>query len=208
MAQADSKTRIIVNAARKSFFEQGYDTTSMDQIARLSGVSKATVYAHFKSKEQLLLAVVENEMCALKPQSPSTPISTVPDVEAELRFIATQFTSFFLTDRGLALHKLIVAQASHFPQIGRAFVEAGPRVLQNEVTALLREAVRLGLLQIPDIDLAAIQFLSLVRGDLPLNWALSLERIPQAQVEALIEGGIRVFMAAYGKPAEQAAARN
>jgi len=45
----------VLNAALELFAERGIETTSMDAIAQASGVSKATIYNHWKDKEALLL---------------------------------------------------------------------------------------------------------------------------------------------------------
>ncbi|MDP2807997.1 MAG: TetR/AcrR family transcriptional regulator [bacterium] len=55
------KKRIIDNASRM-FFERGFSSVSMDQIASGLGVSKKTLYQHFPSKEALLYEVVSNMM--------------------------------------------------------------------------------------------------------------------------------------------------
>jgi AcrR family transcriptional regulator len=190
--------RLILATARQLFLEHGYDMSSMDQIARQSGVSKATLYVYFQSKEVLLLALVEDELRATDPGPMWEPAPEPLDVVATLRSIAEKFTALFLTDRGFALHRLITAQATRFPEIGHAFYEAGPKKVHAEVGGFLETANAAGLLSVPDVDLAVVQFLSLVRGDLPLNWALSLDPPSREKVDAQIEGGIRVFMSAYG----------
>lgn len=43
----------IVEAASDLFFEQGYQTTTIDHVIERSGVSRPTLYAHFASKEEL-----------------------------------------------------------------------------------------------------------------------------------------------------------
>jgi TetR/AcrR family transcriptional repressor of mexJK operon len=198
------KVRLIVEAARKVFLEQGYDASSTDLIARTAGVSKATVYAHFESKEKLLLALVEDEMRTKAPGDLWRPEPGPLDVEATLRRIAKRFTAFFLSGEGFGLHRLMIAQASRFPEVGRFFYAAGPKKVHAQVAAFLSAAVEQDLLTIPNIDLAATQFLSLVRGELPLNWTLSLGAPNKREVDALIEGGVRVFLAAYGREAVNA----
>jgi AcrR family transcriptional regulator len=47
------------DAALTLFTERGIDATSMDSIAELSGVSKATLYKHWKDKDTLALEVLE-----------------------------------------------------------------------------------------------------------------------------------------------------
>ncbi len=44
----------IVNAAREVIGDNGYEQTSMDQIARCAGLSRSTVYEYFSSKEEIL----------------------------------------------------------------------------------------------------------------------------------------------------------
>ena len=51
----------ILAAAKRAFLAAGFGAVSMDTIAREAGVSKATVYAHFGSKEELFGAVIERE---------------------------------------------------------------------------------------------------------------------------------------------------
>ncbi len=55
------KAESILAAAKRAFLAAGFGAVSMDTIAREAGVSKATVYAHFGSKEELFGAVIERE---------------------------------------------------------------------------------------------------------------------------------------------------
>ena len=55
----DTRTRIMENTFRL-IAENGYDGTGMNLIAKESGVSKGDLYHHFKSKEDLLIKVMEH----------------------------------------------------------------------------------------------------------------------------------------------------
>jgi len=59
MARTRSKEahRKVLEAAVSLFAEDGIDATSMDAIARTSGVSKATIYKHWPDKEALCMEV-------------------------------------------------------------------------------------------------------------------------------------------------------
>ncbi|EHS58696.1 helix-turn-helix domain containing protein [Paenibacillus kribbensis] len=48
----------IIYAALSLFSEKGYDATSVDEIARESGMVKASFYKYFQSKEELLLGTI------------------------------------------------------------------------------------------------------------------------------------------------------
>ncbi|WP_027086507.1 TetR/AcrR family transcriptional regulator [Cohnella panacarvi] len=52
------KREAILNGAIQAFAEMGYDQASMDAIAEIAGVSKRTVYNHFRTKENLFQGVI------------------------------------------------------------------------------------------------------------------------------------------------------
>jgi AcrR family transcriptional regulator len=49
----------ILDTASKLFYHQGYNATGINQIIEEAGVAKATLYQHFKSKEDLLIGYLE-----------------------------------------------------------------------------------------------------------------------------------------------------
>jgi len=49
----------LIDTAYRLFNEHGYHATGIDRILAESGVSKATLYKHFRSKEELILAVLQ-----------------------------------------------------------------------------------------------------------------------------------------------------
>ena len=57
MAQENRKR--VITVSRKLFERQGFKGTSVEQIAVDSGLAKPTIYAMFKSKEGILLAIVD-----------------------------------------------------------------------------------------------------------------------------------------------------
>ena len=57
---ADRRDRIY-DAALRVFSERGYEATSMEEIAALSGVARPVLYDHFGSKRELFLSLLERE---------------------------------------------------------------------------------------------------------------------------------------------------
>ncbi len=55
----------VTDAAFRLFAEQGYDATSMDDVARAAGITKASIYHHVPSKEALLAHGLERALEAL-----------------------------------------------------------------------------------------------------------------------------------------------
>ncbi|TGE35613.1 TetR/AcrR family transcriptional regulator [Desulfosporosinus fructosivorans] len=48
----------IINAAEKIFFLKGYESSTMDEVAKIAEYTKKTLYSYFQSKEQLLQAII------------------------------------------------------------------------------------------------------------------------------------------------------
>jgi AcrR family transcriptional regulator len=57
--KSEETRRRIADAAYESFWRQGFRRTSIDGIAARAGVTKRTVYAYFRSKDDLLAAVLQ-----------------------------------------------------------------------------------------------------------------------------------------------------
>ncbi|MFA6376110.1 MAG: TetR/AcrR family transcriptional regulator, partial [Candidatus Paceibacterota bacterium] len=56
----------IIGAAKKRFAKDGYSPTSMDDIARDVGITKASLYYFFKGKEEIFAAIVEEVILEVK----------------------------------------------------------------------------------------------------------------------------------------------
>ena len=57
-------SRLFVEAARKMFSEHGYGATTVDDIVKAAGASRATFYLHFASKAEAMAAIYESLMPA------------------------------------------------------------------------------------------------------------------------------------------------
>ncbi|OKL35720.1 TetR/AcrR family transcriptional regulator [Domibacillus mangrovi] len=59
------KQKKIVAAAIDSFAEKGYAATSTSEIAKKAGVAEGTIFRHYKTKKELLMAIVAPTMAKL-----------------------------------------------------------------------------------------------------------------------------------------------
>lgn len=195
--QRGRKAGSILAAARRLFLDHGFDAVAMDMVAQQAPVSKATLYAHFASKEELFAAVVVDEadrvveeVWRIAPES--------DDIGDMLRHIAQKFVDIFLMGDAMSLHRAVIGVVPRFPAIGVAIFESGPKVLVERLATLLAEAHQGGRLTVPNPTLAASQFLSVVRGDLDIRGLLLPASPPdRAEIDAQIEAGIDLFLHFY-----------
>ena len=60
--QRQEREELILQASEEILLEKGYQDASMDEIAARVGIAKGTLYLHFASKEDLVIALLEREM--------------------------------------------------------------------------------------------------------------------------------------------------
>lgn len=62
MVDSRAREQMILNAAARLVIQHGYDKTTMSDVADAVGLNRALMYAHFKSKDDLLEALIAREM--------------------------------------------------------------------------------------------------------------------------------------------------
>ncbi|MBV8616502.1 MAG: TetR/AcrR family transcriptional regulator [Acetobacteraceae bacterium] len=194
------KRQLILDAAAILFTAHGYGAVSMDAIARSAGVSKATLYAHFGSKDQLFATII-TEACHAMFDWPGAMSADGADLRTALIALGQRVLRFFLEDGTLALYRVVVAESARFPELGRAFYESGPATGRRLLGAWLAEQAGAGRLRVPDPPLAAEQFVALLRAGLYFRATLGVPPAPtQAEIDTTVAAAVDIFLAAYAHP--------
>jgi len=76
-----NRRKNIVEAATKSFTLFGYKATSMEQIAKLAGVGKGTIYTFFNNKQELLHEIIQELISEMKDSVIDVLESDIPFLE-------------------------------------------------------------------------------------------------------------------------------
>lgn len=99
-----SKVDDVLRGARTVFLKCGFEGASVDAIAEEAKVSKATLYAHCPSKEQLFLIVVQAECDRLSTEI-SRPLSSREDPRAVLEELSRRMIDLVVA---LPLNRVIL----------------------------------------------------------------------------------------------------
>jgi TetR/AcrR family transcriptional regulator, mexJK operon transcriptional repressor len=192
------KTEAILEAAGQLFREHGYGAVSMDQIAREAGVSKATVYAHFESKDRLFAAMVHSA-CRVYAEGLMPAVTEMEDVREALTQICREIERFLLAPKTLGIYRVIIAEGPRFPELVKAFVESGPLPFRKMLAEFFEANNRRGTLKVPNPRLAAHQLIWLVRGPLYLQRVLDLGALVknEPQPDEVIAGAVDMIMKGY-----------
>ena len=208
LAPSVSKADRILDAAAQVFVEQGYEAASMDEISRVAGVSKATVYAHFASKEQLFATVVRNE-CQRHSQTLMAADLDRRDVRSTLMAVGIEFLDLLTLPRALAFYRMVAIEAMRLGghDLGSIFYESSAAIAHSLLTDFIRRAAERGQLSVADPRRAAIHFYSLVKSDLFMTCLFGVVKAPSAEAkERVVASAVDMFMRAYGTDAGRAPA--
>ena len=158
-----AKREAILAAAQVLFLGNGYEGSSMEAIAAEAGVSKLTLYSHFKDKEALFCAAVQ-ATCETRLPRRLFELSLGCDITAVLLAIGRAFHALVNSPESIGLHRVMVTMAAHNPQLVRMFYEAGPQQLLRDLEQLFAAANAQGLLAIGEPLRAAEHFCALIKG--------------------------------------------
>ena len=129
----------IVDVATRSFFDHGYAATSMSAIAEELGGSKATLWAHFSSKEELFAAVIDKQVESFSRDVDEVLISQTYSVPA-LRRVCLRFLDCLMRDSAVRLFTLVLSEGGRFPEITEMFYTRGPAKVRRCVAEFYETA--------------------------------------------------------------------
>jgi AcrR family transcriptional regulator len=143
--RSDRAHREITRAFRELLIEQGFDKVRMEHVASRAGVSKATIYRHWPSKQLLALEILLEL---------GTPHLAVPDVgDTRIELLATvlgPMRALTETDYGPVTRELL-SEIARNAALGDPFRATVVQARRDEVARVVARGVRRGDLR-PDVD--------------------------------------------------------
>jgi AcrR family transcriptional regulator len=191
------KRRQILDGARRVFLADGFDGASMNDIARVAGVSKGTLYVYFDSKEALFEALIREDR---KQQAERLVFpGDINDPREQLASFGRQLITLMTQPELIAQGRIVIAATAKFPSLGRTFYESGPCYGVTRLAGRLEEWQDAGLLEFGNGRVAAQQFIDLCKSGLFTSCLFgAAESISAEAIAANVESAVEVFMRAYG----------
>ena len=195
----DRKKRQIVDAATALFLKEGYAGVSMESVADVAKVSKATIYTRFNSKDELFDEVVA-ECCS---GAPSPKLSGPPeDISLEEALMAVGITGLarVMQPKTIAVLKMAFGAGARFPHVPKIFWDKGPVMGQQFIKQMLEiHRKRTGKLKGKDLQALSMQFINRVFGPHLFTVLLGVQAIPKkAEMEKTLALTVKNFMADIG----------
>lgn len=189
-----SKKKKVIEAATRMFFELGYDQMTVDALTAEVGGSKAYIYKNFGGKQRLFEAVVKAACEDIL--IPLTDVDlTHSELEEGLLLIAERFLKLSLSEKSIALHRLVVAERLRFPHLGDLFLSSGPEQSYKRVAAYLAQQQKLGKIGEGDTHEMAVQFLGLVNAGFHQRMLIAARPTPARKILRQRAGAaVRIFL--------------
>jgi len=191
-----------MEAATSLFLRNGYQGTSMDDIAALAAVSKQTVYKNFADKERLfsdiVLGIADSSEKIISTMT--DVLRGADDVERALTELARQYVNGVMQPHVLQLRRLVIAEAGRFPVLARSYFQRAHARAFDTLATAFADLAGLGLLRPSDPLTAASHFAYLVLS-IPQEQAMfcSGGQFTAAELDQFADAGVGCSWPA-GKP--------
>ena len=194
----------ILKASLELFSVQGFEATSISQIADAVGIRKASLYSHFDSKQAILDAIVKEVLRQYGEHSifaranwekdadnlPLTADEAVRMIQGQIRYI--------LHDPAISrARKMLVIEQFQNPELAKLQTKQNYSDVLGYFTGLIKCLIQKGVLAEDDPEIMAAQFC------LPISvWINLCDREPEREQEVmeLVERHIRQFFRRYQRP--------
>jgi len=171
----------ILLAAKKVFFEHGYQIASIDRIAEAAKTTKRTVYDHFGSKEALFSEVVAfacRQFVELLPKSDELPKTPGKGMRA----FATRVRELVGAPEIVRFQRLVIAEAERQPALGQTLYEIAFLGAERVLVDYLETCIAQGRLKSHHTGISARTILDLATNTPRLRGLMALEEADQDQL--------------------------
>lgn len=168
----------------------------MAEVAARARASKATIYHHFGSKEQLLAAIVDT--MARRIIGDHGMDETI-EVRRNLIDYGVALLDLVLDTKTMALHRVIIAEAPRMPDLGPTYYQHGPQRTLDLLVAYLSRMTAVGKLACDHPDDAAVLLSGMIVG---FHWQRAMisaaPPLDHAARTPWVESCVDLFLARYG----------
>lgn len=196
--RTEARRKVILEAAVALFRELGYERTSMNELAKRLGGSKATLYGYFASKEELFIAVVQSVATSHLAEAAAElqEVSETATLESQLLRLGERMLAVLTNDAdALAVYRMVIAEAGQ-SDVGQQFYESGPAEYVRTLAGFMDSAMQRGELRRLDPHVAALQFTALVTAETQLRlYQANPEPVPVEQIRVMVQRGVDMFLA-------------
>jgi len=167
------------------FFQKGYFATSISEIARGSGIQKASIYYHYSSKEELLFSILESTMDDLTAYL-NNNLAGIRSIEEKMRVAIHSHVRFHLErqkENFIANSELRGLTLDHFQEIVKKRDE-----YENIFQEIIREGSEQNVFSKQDVKILSYAILTLCTAG--ASWYKPYGRLTVDEIAVIYENFI------------------
>jgi len=149
----------IINAAVELFRDRGFEATRLEDVADKAGVSKATIYLYFESKEDLFFALIREKVVPMLEETIAQADAFKGPASEFLRMRAQGMGRIFAHSEQGAILKLVVSEARRFPDLADYYRSEVPERGLANLSKVIRRGIDEGEFRECDTEAAAAAFM-------------------------------------------------
>jgi AcrR family transcriptional regulator len=157
--QLQARRARMCRTAAQLFRDRGYDATSVSDVARALGMTKAGLYHHFESKEALLFEIMMYGLERVRDEV-IVPVRTVRDPEERLRQLILRHARIATRGQGAIAH--LGDEIRALPSSGRRQIERRMRIYFDLIRDTLVELKAAGRLRNVDPTVATFGLIGMI----------------------------------------------
>lgn len=193
----EARPQELLEAALSLFVEKGFAATRSEEVAARAGVSKGTLYLYYPSKEELLKAVIRENLSRMLADGASIAAGfTGPASELLAVLMRTWWERVGNTPAG-GIHKIIMSEVRNFPEIAEFYNDEIMTPGHELVVSVIERGIRTGefrdmpVHEMTHLLISPLIFLALHKhsfGACPVGSDVDPERLLEVQIDLILHG--------------------
>jgi len=198
LSRSERKKTQILTAAGGVFLREGYSAAGMEVVARMAGVSTATLYAHFPSKAKLFEVVVQDavrHMAGIVRQGARAK----GDARARLTSLSLAYATFMSQPATRAMFRMVASERRRFEAVADHVRRTAHQALGGAAIEIIEDLVETGELKTDRPAWAAGQLLGMLdHATLVLGLTAGDAAQPVRPLADICADAVETFLARYG----------
>ncbi|CAM3613114.1 putative HTH-type transcriptional regulator YvdT [Vibrio aerogenes CECT 7868] len=136
--EVQARAEKLLDVATEVFLESGFERAKVADIVRRAGASKSSIYSRYPTKKALFEAVISRKITQLDQQMADS-LSSSQSIPVMLKSFGLSLFETVFSLELRSLFKVVISEASSFPELAENFWQAGPKYTVYALAAVLSD---------------------------------------------------------------------
>lgn len=192
------KRKAIIKASIQEFYKNGFEGSSMDSISKEANVSKATVYNHFKNKEELFLYIA-NILRQRLEESFKYPYDKSKTIDKQLHDLARKELSFLSCPENITLIQIVTVVMIQKNDIWEKLLSQMSEDCMLMAAQWFEEAKKDNKLDFENSSFLSTQFIGMIKSFAFYPQLYGAPVLSDEEGKKVIDAAVNMIITTYGK---------